>query len=123
MAAAIFQERGVQYGPIDEMFDRASKLASVILQKDLTPYDISIIMHCIKLSRLSEDKTHLDSYVDGINYLAFGAYFGVPAPQGPVVTQQDPVVIEDEIAAVTQQFAEMASTQEETNVEKEEASS
>jgi len=74
-AAATLNDRGQQYGDADACFTRIAKLSSIILNKEITRYDVAMILHAVKLGRLQESRSKPDNYVDGINYLAFGAEF------------------------------------------------
>ena len=74
-AAAVFDERGSQYGDPADMFDSISLVASVVLHRNLSAYDIAMIFHCAKLCRTTTSREELDHYVDGINYLAFAGQF------------------------------------------------
>lgn len=79
-AKAIIAERGKQYGGIEDSFDRAAKLASLKLDKDVTPYDVAIILESVKDARRATDPQHRDSHIDGINYRAFAAVFALYGP-------------------------------------------
>jgi len=70
-ARATVDQRGEQYGAMTHNFKRIAAISSAILQKEITPYEIAIVMHALKLSRISFNPTGEDHYVDGINYLAF----------------------------------------------------
>lgn len=76
-AKAIIAERGKTYGGIEDSFDRAAKLATLKLGKDVTPYDVAIILESVKDARRAADPQHHDSHVDGINYRAFAAVFAL----------------------------------------------
>lgn len=80
-AKAIIAERGKQYGGIEDSFDRAAKLASLKLDKAVTPYEVAIILESVKDARRAADPTHHDSHVDGINYRAFAAVFALYRPE------------------------------------------
>lgn len=69
------KERIEVYGDPAVTFERAATIASTILNNRFTAYDIAIIMHAVKLSRIPTSPQHLDNYEDGINYLAFAAEF------------------------------------------------
>lgn len=97
-AVGILKDRAVQYGPEEDCFGRISQLASIVLNKPISPYDVAMILHCTKLGRLQENRTNPDNYVDGINYLAFGGQFA--GLQTSVVT-----AAEDDIAALARKFA------------------
>jgi hypothetical protein len=74
-AVAVLRERDVKYGPVQEMFDRTAKLASIILDREITPYEISIILRCMKDARKKHDRFNIDHYADAINYEAFAYQF------------------------------------------------
>jgi len=89
----IFHDRASQYGDLHDTLDRQAKLATLILNKPVTAYDVAMILHACKLGRLPGDRSNLDSYVDGINYLAFA---------GMLATSK---ALEDEIAELAKKFA------------------
>ena len=88
-ADAVLKQRGEQYGPADTMFDRISIVASVILNKPISAYDVSMIMVALKLARMQEDRTYDDNYVDAINYLAFAAQFASSEESIEVAVEDD----------------------------------
>ena len=95
-SASVLNDRAAQYGDETACFDRVATIASTILGKNLTAYDISIIMVAMKLGRLREARQKVDTYVDAINYVAFAAQF---APAGSY---------EDEIAELAELAAKFA---------------
>lgn len=97
-AVMILKERGLQYGPEEACFDRISKLATIVLNKEISPYDVAMIQVCLKLARLQEARTHKDNYVDSINYIAFAAQF---ADQGISVS----TALNDDIRAMVERLA------------------
>lgn len=97
-AVMILKDRGLQYGPEEACFDRISKLATICLNKEISPYDIAIIQVCLKLARLQEARTLKDNYVDGINYLAFAAQF---SDQGVSVQ----TALNDDLRAMVEKLA------------------
>jgi len=83
-AKTILNHRSKEYGDPRPSFDRAAVFASTLLGRNVTPFDVTTIMLAVKLSRLSYDQAHTDSWVDAINYIAFcGEFSGAPVP-GPV---------------------------------------
>jgi len=74
-AINILRDRDTKYGPVQEMFERTSKLASIILDRDVTPYEITVIMKCLKDARKKYDPMNVDHYADNINYEAFSYQF------------------------------------------------
>lgn len=70
-ARQVLQPRGDEYGDMSRNFTRIASIASMILKRDFQPHEIAMIMHVVKLSRIAQNPSHIDSYVDGINYLSF----------------------------------------------------
>ena len=73
--AHTLRDRTEQYGSPSEAYQRAAAIASVTTGKQLTHYDIVMVMHAVKLSRMVTGRGNLDHYEDAINYLAFAAEF------------------------------------------------
>lgn len=89
LAFELINARGADYdnaASLEQNFREAAAVASVVIGKELTARDIAMIMHCVKLIRSKSAPDKLDSYVDGMNYLAFAACF-----QGlvPLVLKKD----------------------------------
>lgn len=74
-ASDIISERGENYGGIEDNFQLISDLASLRLGRDIHPYEVAIIMVCVKNARAFSTPDHLDSHVDAMNYEAFAATF------------------------------------------------
>lgn len=92
------RERGGQYGPEEACFERIATLASIVLNKSISPYDITMILHCVKLGRLQENRSNADNYIDGIAYLAFsGQFANLPNAVS--------IALEDDIAAMASKLA------------------
>ena len=70
-ALVIVGQRNASYGNIKMCMDRAATIASTITGLHVTPHDMALILHALKLARLGEDRANKEHYVDGINYLAF----------------------------------------------------
>ncbi len=85
-AMKLIANRGVNYGGIEQNFDRAAKIASLKLDKHISPYEVAIILESVKDARRAVAPEHYDSHIDGINYRAFalllsGAQRGIPTTQ------------------------------------------
>jgi hypothetical protein len=78
-ATRVLKDRTAQYGSPMRAHEDAASIASTMLKKHLTAYDIAMIMHAVKLSRMVADRHRLDHYEDGINYLAFAGEFATAA--------------------------------------------
>ena len=70
-AAKIFNERNALYGDMKICLDRTSQIATLITGIHLTPHDVALVLHALKLARLGNDRANEENYVDGINYYAF----------------------------------------------------
>ena len=85
-AAALIDDRGVNYGGIEANFERAASIASLKLNKTITAYEVAIVLESVKDARRATAPDHYDSHIDGINYRAFalllsGAMQGAPTSQ------------------------------------------
>jgi hypothetical protein len=68
----ILVQRGKEYGDMRSSFRRIAFIANAIIGDDyLDERRVAVILHALKLSRIAENPKHIDSYVDGVNYLAF----------------------------------------------------
>jgi len=74
-ASDIISERGENYGGIEDNFQLIADLASLRLGRDIHPYEIAVIMVCVKNARAFSTPTHMDSRIDAMNYEAFAATF------------------------------------------------
>ena len=72
-ASDIISERGENYGGIEDNFQLIADLASLRLGRDIHPYEIAVIMVCVKNARAFSSPTHVDSRIDAMNYEAFAA--------------------------------------------------
>lgn len=75
-AVNTLRDRVGQYGNEDQLFDRASRIASAMMARPVTPYELAMMQVAIKLARMTSNPRKLDNYVDSINYMAFAAQFG-----------------------------------------------
>ena len=74
-ASEIIGERGTDYGGIEDNFQLIADLASLRLGRDIHPFEVAIIMVCVKNARAFSSPTHIDSRLDAMNYEAFAAMF------------------------------------------------
>lgn len=73
-------------------------MATIILGKHITLYDVAIIMMAMKMARITSTPSLEDNYVDGINYMAFASQFSTSEEQAKVA-------IEEDIAAMARKFS------------------
>lgn len=74
-ASEIISERGENYGGIEDNFQLIADLASLRLGRNIHPFEVAIIMVCVKNARAFSSPTHIDSRLDAMNYEAFAAMF------------------------------------------------
>jgi hypothetical protein len=77
-ALQTIQQRDNEYGDIRPSFIRAATIASSLLDKKLTAFDIAVIMMAVKMARLAHNREHQDSWIDLTAYTAFAAQFAAP---------------------------------------------
>lgn len=80
-SAGILTERGQEYGAPDKCFGRAAALASVFFEREVTPFEIAMVMDFVKTARIMHDKTKIDSWQDKVNYTAFAGHFATETPR------------------------------------------
>lgn len=97
MSASILNERAREYGDPVKCFSDAATIATVMLRRPITPYDIAKIMEALKLAREAESPHRSDHYIDRINYTAFACQFS------PADDPRDEV--EDGIRQLAEKFA------------------
>ena len=77
-AVTTISNRGNEYGDIHPNFVRAATIASCLLDKKLTAFDVAAVMMAVKMARLTHNREHEDSWVDLTAYTAFAAQFAAP---------------------------------------------
>jgi hypothetical protein len=75
LAGDVIAERGANYGGIEDNFQLIADLSSLRLGRNFHPYEIAVIMACVKNARAFSSPDHLDSHVDAMNYEMFAATF------------------------------------------------
>lgn len=86
-AMALIDNRGVNYGGIEQNFDRAAKIASLKLDKTISPYEVAIVLESVKDARRAISPDHYDSHIDGINYRAFALLLSGASKDTPTVQE------------------------------------
>jgi hypothetical protein len=67
-AQAVANARDIEYGSPNVSMLRIAKLWSEYLGYSIDPHEVAICMLLLKVSRISEQAEHKDSYYDLINY-------------------------------------------------------
>jgi hypothetical protein len=73
----LLYDRGLQYGDPTANHIRISQLWSAYLNRGIEPHEVAICMALVKVSRLSEQATHKDSYADAIAYMAIAGHIAL----------------------------------------------
>lgn len=98
-SAQILNERARDYGTPERCFADAAAIASIMLRRSITDYDVVKIMEAVKLAREAESPHNADHYVDRINYTAFASQF---APKNQYERRDE---LEENIKEIAQKFA------------------
>lgn len=91
-AARILTERGEEYGAPEECFDRIANIASEILMRRVSRYEVAVILGSTKLGRAGESALKDDTWIDEINYFAFAAQFAKD-PDSPPMKRKGPAKV------------------------------
>ena len=75
-AMTLVDERGEQYGDLDENFERIISIFDAMTGVELTCHQAALFLVAMKLARLNTSPEKADTYADAINYLAFAGQFG-----------------------------------------------
>jgi len=73
----LLYDRGLQYGDPTANHIRIAQLWSAYLNRGIEPHEVAICMALVKISRLSEQATHHDSYADAISYMAIAGHIAL----------------------------------------------
>ena len=73
-AEHLLDKRGLQYGDPITNHLRIAQLWGAYLGHGVEPHEVAVCMALVKLSRISEQATHKDSYEDAIAYLGIAGH-------------------------------------------------
>jgi Domain of unknown function (DUF6378) len=82
-AAKTIAKRRESYGSPAECFERAAAIASAVLDRAVTPYEIAVIFNAMKLARIAQSPANPDHYIDAVAYMSFAAEFVGAEPEHP----------------------------------------
>lgn len=81
-SARILNERGQEYGAVEPCFERIANMASLLLNRNVSPFEVCIFHIATKLARSVESPTKSDTWIDLINYSAFAGQFAATRGHG-----------------------------------------
>ena len=81
-SARILNERGQEYGPVEPCFERIAGIASLLLNRNVSPFEVCVFHIATKLARSVESPTKQDTWIDLINYAAFAGQFSAVRGHG-----------------------------------------
>ena len=76
--ASKVNELDSSFGPRELVFDRAARIATILLNIELTAYDVSIITASLNLAHLQANRVDPDNFVSAIVNVAFAGQFAEP---------------------------------------------
>jgi len=103
-ASEIIDRRGQDYGGIENNFQIAANLASLRLGRQMHPYEIAVILACVKNARAVTTPNHRDSHIDAMNYEAFAAVFA-----DDYVRRSTPPASPPDLSIIGDHFSNLAS--------------
>lgn len=77
-SASKVNELDSSYGPRELVFDRAAKIASILLDMQFNAYEISMITLALNLAHVQGNRTDPTNYVSAIVNVAFAGQFAQP---------------------------------------------
>jgi hypothetical protein len=75
-ALTLVDERGEDYGDVEENFMRIVSIFDAMTGVELTCHQAALFLVAVKMARLQTSPDKADTYADAINYLAFAGQFG-----------------------------------------------
>ena len=75
-ATRLSHERGMEYGDLEENFERIISIFDAMTGVALTCQEAALFLVAVKMARLKTSPGKADTYADAINYLAFAGQFG-----------------------------------------------
>ena len=74
-AADILRERAGTHGDFENNFQLIADMFSLRIGREFHPFEVCILLECVKDARMFANPSNADNYLDGINYRAFAAMF------------------------------------------------
>lgn len=77
-AMTVLRTRGQEFGDTLPSFVRAANVASAVLDKKTTAFDLAVGEIAQRLSRIAHNREHTDSWIELCAYVAVAAQFAAP---------------------------------------------
>jgi citrate lyase beta subunit len=79
-SASKVNELDSSFGPRELVFDRAARIATILLDKHLTAYDVSMITTALNLAHMQGNRSDPTNYVSAIVNVALAGQFAIAEP-------------------------------------------
>jgi hypothetical protein len=79
-SASKVNELDSSFGPRELVFDRAARIASILLDMQLTAYDVSMITTALNLAHMQGNRNDPTNYVSAIVNVALAGQFAIAEP-------------------------------------------
>jgi len=100
-AAEFINKIDEQNGPTERVYDRAAKLSTITLEKEITSYDIAIIVANLSMASMSANRASSANYIQAMAALAFASQLSTQ-PSADMLKD-----LEDGIKDIAAKFAPM----------------
>lgn len=74
-AAEILRERAQTHGDFENNFQLIADMFSLRIGREFHPFEVCVLLECVKDARMFANPANTDNYLDGINYRAFASMF------------------------------------------------
>lgn len=74
-AAEVLRERAETHGDFENNFQLIADMFSLRIGREFHPFEVCVLLECVKDARMFANPGNADNYLDGINYRAFSALF------------------------------------------------
>lgn len=94
-AARTLKERGARYG--NETMERTAQIASLKLGREISAYEVAIVLESLKDFRRSVEPGEPEHHIDGLNYRVIAASLK-PEPPRPAHSGNGSTALTDDIS-------------------------
>jgi len=94
-ANVAISENGKTFGDMNIAFTKAAVIASAMLERNVSNYDVAIILQAVSMSRLSFNQSHQGTWIDLAANTGIAAQFA--SPQMPKAEMPMTAAVENEL--------------------------